>query len=156
MVRQVKENTVVEQDKEVTKVRSLEKRRPFGVPVSRLGVNKEIEGYHLRWVNDTPGRLAMAQQSGYEFVAPEEVGRIPFDRDDQRVKELADTTSKDGLPTYAYLMKIPQEWFEQDKDIREEQQDQFDDAIRAGTIESRAGDGRYVPKNGISYKTNLK
>jgi hypothetical protein len=155
MNKQVKENTVVEGDKDkVSEVRTLEKRRPFGVANSKLGINREIEGYHLRWINDTPGRLAMAQDSGYEFVTPDEVGRVPLDREKTKVKELVDTTSKDGNPTYAYLMKIKQEWYEEDKKIREEQQDQFDDAIRAGSIENSAG--RYVPKGGITYKTNLK
>jgi hypothetical protein len=155
MNKQVKENTVVEGDKDkVSEVRTLEKRRPFGVANSKLGINREIEGYHLRWINDTPGRLAMAQESGYEFVTPEEVGRVPLDREKTKVKELADTTSKDGSPIYAYLMKLPQEWYEADNKIREQPQDQFDDAIRAGSIENSAG--RYIPKGGISYKTNLK
>jgi hypothetical protein len=139
---------VKEEVKQETRKR--EKRRPFGVPVSRLGVSKEIEGYHLRWINDEPGRIALAQESGYEFVTPEEVGRAD---EGTQVKEHVGTGRDDVTPMYAYLMKIPMEWYLEDKQARDLIQDQFDDAIRKGQLERRAGDGRYVPDGGISYKT---
>lgn len=130
--------------------RTRAKRRPFGVPTSRLGVYKEIEGFHLRWVNDEPGRLSLAQESGYEFVAPEEVGRSD---EGTQVKELVGVSRDEVTPMYAYLMKIPMEWYLEDKQARDLIQDKFDDAIRQGQLERQAGDGRYVPDGGISYKT---
>lgn len=138
-----------ESEKKTTRTR--EKRRPFGVPVSRLSIAYEIEGYHLRWINDEPGRIHQAQESGYEFVEPQEVGRDA--REDNRVKELVGTQRNDSDPMFAYLMKIPMEWYLEDRDAVNAQVDKVDEAIRNGTLEKRAGDGRYVPSGGISYKT---
>lgn len=143
----------VDKSVEVKETRKREKRRPFGVPVSRLGVSQEIEGFHLRWVNDEPGRLHMAQESGYSFVEPSEVGR-ESQEGDTRVKELVGVQRNDKDPMHAYLMKIPTEWYLEDQDQRNSAQDKFDDAIRKGTLEAHPGDNRYVPEGGISYKTN--
>lgn len=138
-------------DKTVNKeVRTREKRRPFGVPVSRLSVFKEIPGYHLRWVNDEPGRIALAMESGYTFVSPEEVGRAG---DDGKVKEQAGTQRDGSTPLFMYLMKIAQEFYEEDRDSLNSQIDKIDEAIRGGKLDRQAGDGRYVPEGGISYKT---
>lgn len=133
-------------------VRNLEKRRPFGVPVGRLGISREIEGFHLRWINDEPGRIAMAQESGYSFVGPDEVGRTSTEED--KVKELVGVQRDEKTPLYAYLMKIPMEWYLEDKELRDQVQDKFDDAIRKGSLEKQAGENRYVPDGGITYKTN--
>jgi hypothetical protein len=128
-------------------VRKQEKRRPFGVPVSRLSVSQEIEGYHLRWINDEPGRIALAQESGYSFVEPHEVGRTGEDK----VKELSGVQRDERTPMYMYLMKIPMEFYLEDRNVLKSQQDNIDDAIRGGKLVS--GENRYVPEGGISYKT---
>ena len=138
--------------KEVTKeVRTREKRRPFGVPVSRLSVYVDVPGFHLRWINDEPGRLALALQSGYSFVEPEEVGRVGDEAN--RVKEQAGVQRDGSTPLFMYLMKIPQEYYEEDRTLLDGQVDKIDEAIRAGKLEKQSGDGRYVPSGGISYKT---
>lgn len=152
MARQAKENTMeVEQTEEIKQERKREKRRAFGAPKSRLSVNKEIEGFHLRWINDEPGRIQEALNSDYSFVTPEEVGRVPVDRDDQKVKELVGVGRDDSTPLYAYLMKIPQEWYEEDKIERGSLQDKFDEAIRQGALEKSPN--QYVPAGGIKYQT---
>lgn len=133
-----------------TTTRSQEKRRPFGVPVSRLSIFKEIDGYHLRWINDEPGRLALAQESGYTFVEPSEVGRAS--NDDNMVKELVGT-QRDNSPMFAYLMKIPMEYYLEDRNLMDNKLDKIDDSIRRGNYERQSGDGRYVPDGGITYKT---
>lgn len=128
--------------------REQQRRRKFGVPQSRLDVLETIEGYHLRWINDEPGRLEIAQDSGYTFVDPSEVGKSA--REDSRVKELVGVQRDDKTPMYAYLMKIPMEFHLEDKDAMNSQLDQIDDAIRGGKLVSR--DNGYVPDGGISYK----
>lgn len=137
---------------EVKETRKREKRRPFGVPVSRLEVSQGVEGFHLRWVNDEPGRIHLAQESGYQFVEPNEVGRAGDD--ENKVKELVGVQRDDVTPMFAYLMKIPMEWYLEDKEARDSAQDKFDDAIRKGALERQSGDGRYVPNGGITYQTN--
>lgn len=140
----------VEKDKVTTQVRARNKRKPFGVPTSKLSIGTPIEGYHLRWINDEPGRIAKALEGDYVFAEPSEVGRES--REDNKVKELVGV-NKDGSPMYAYLMKLPMEFYLEDKALKEEHDDKIEEAIRGGKIEARSGDGRYVPEGGISYKT---
>jgi hypothetical protein len=126
------------------------KRQPFGVPRSKLSIGQPIEGYHLRWINDEPGRIAQAQDGGYAFVTPEEVLRESTE--DNKVKVLAGVQKGNGDPLFAYLMKLSMEYFLEDKAEANRTLDQIDDAIRGGRIDRQSGDNRYVPEGGISYK----
>lgn len=128
------------------------KRIPFGIPRSKLSIDKPIEGYHLHWVNDEGGRLVQAQQGDYTFVAPDEVGFVE-DIEEGRVSRLVGT-QEDGSPMYAYLMKIPQEYYEEDQAHLQSQLDEIDNRIKGGQIDRQAGDNRYVPEGGI--KINRK
>lgn len=128
-------------------VRKVQKRRHFGVAQSRLDVGTDIPGYHLRWVNDEPGRLQRAQQAGYQFVTPEEVDRVSDD--ESKVRELVGVQRDEKTPQFAYLMKIAEELYQEDRNALDYQVDQIDAAIRGGKIEN--SDGRYVAQ--MSYKT---
>lgn len=132
----------------VTKTRN--KRRPFGVPQSKLAISKQLDGWHYRWINDSPGRIAQALEGDYVFAEPDEVGRNGDN--ENRVKELAGT-NKDGSAMYAYLMRVPLEFFEEDRQNAQGYLDEIDTAIRGGKVGQSAGDKRYVPENGISIKT---
>lgn len=133
-----------------TEPKSRNKRIPFGVPRSKLSVPNPIEGYHLRWVNDIPGRLLAALEGGYSFVEPNEVG---YEEDkENKVKRLVDRTDN-GEPLYAYLMKLALEFYHEDKALKSGQLDQLDNAIRKGQTDRSSGDNRYVPDGGISIKT---
>lgn len=138
---------VKEEVKQESRTRA--KRKPYGVPVSKLAVSREIEGYYMRWINDTPGQIARAQESGFEFVHPEEVGRDS--KEENRVVELVGT-NKDGSPMFGYLMKIKQEWHDEDRQVITDHLDKIDAAIRGGKVNATPNDGRYVPEGGISYK----
>ena len=126
------------------------KRQPFGTPRSKLSVNP-IDGYHLRWVNDEPGRLQQAQDGGYSFVSPEEVAWESTS--DNKVKVLAGTQKDKITAMYTYLMKLPTEYYLEDKAVHEHGNKQIEDAIRGGKLDREAGDGRYIPREGISFKT---
>jgi hypothetical protein len=123
-------------------------RTPFGAPRSKLSVAYLIEGYHLHWINDSPGRIHEAQQSDYEFVKPSEVG---VEEKDNRVKRLVGT-NEDGSALYAYLMKIRQDWYDEDQAKANEIQANFDDAIHKGRLEQMPGNAGYIPKEGISIR----
>lgn len=131
-----------------TKVRN--KRKPFGIKVSRLAISKQQEGFHYRWVNDEPGRLSQAIDGGYDFVVPSEVGREP--REDNKTREYAGLKA-DGGPMFTYLMKIPQEYYEEDQESAQEHLDSIDKAIRGGSLDRTPSDNRYIPKEGIKFKT---
>ncbi len=123
-------------------------RIPFGTPQTKLAVCMELPGYFLYWTNDQDGKLEAAQAGGYEFVTNKEIGEA---RDGTQVKRLVGST-KDGSPLYAYLMKIKQEWHQEDLDQLSAVDDKFESAIREGSLLQKPGEPRY--NAGISLKTN--
>jgi hypothetical protein len=136
------------------------KRNVFNGTQGKLSVNYTIEGYHLHGFNDENGRIADALDGGYEFVTPEEVGGVKenvvsrnTDLGD-KVRWLVGRTTEGG-PLYCYLMKIKQEWFEEDQAILQAKNNLIDDAIRKGrnTKDGSSAEGFYAPREGINYKT---
>lgn len=136
------------------------KRGVFNGTQSKLAVNKTIPGYHLHWLNDTATRIQNAVDNGYEFVTPEEVGGTSVNVVERnsdlgsRVRQYVGV-SESGDAIYAYLMKIKQEWYDEDQADIQERNDLVDQAIRNGN-NTKAGDspdGFYVPKEGIKYRT---
>lgn len=123
-------------------------RRAFGVPQLKLSVSREIPGHHIHWVNDEPGRIHSAEESGYQFVTPDEVG---MEQGETRIKRLVGKND-DGTALYAYLMKIKQEWYDEDQRELQSNVDRIDSAIRRGTFEDGPGQNRYVPREGIKIK----
>jgi hypothetical protein len=137
-------------EQKTTEVKTRNKRKPFGVPRTKLSVDNQDPAYHYRWVNDEPGRIAQALEGDYTFVEPQEVNRTS--KDGNRVRELAGKL-EDGSAMYTYLMKIPREYFEEDQQASQSYLDDIDAAIRGGKINAGANDKRYVPEGGISIKT---
>ena len=135
-------------------------RNVFNATQAKLTVNKQIPGYHLHIFNDEPGRIQTAIDGGWEFVTPDEVGGVKdsvtsgnTDLGD-KVRFLVGTSEKgDGL--YAYLMKIKEEWWQEDQAEIQKRNDRVDDAIRSGVnvASGTSAEGFYTPKGGISYKT---
>jgi len=138
------------QDKAQATIKARNKRIPFGVPRNKLAINNTIEGYHLRWINDNPGRIFHAQEGGYEFVSPAEVG-LPA-TDDDKVTVLAGA-KQDGSALNSYLMKISMEYHLEDKEYLNKQIDAIDTAIKGGKADDADKTGRYIPSEGISIKT---
>jgi len=135
-------------------------RNVFNGTQAKLTVNHQIPGYHMHIFNDEPGRIQTAIDGGWEFVTPDEVGGVKdsvtsgnTDLGD-KVRFLVGTSEKgDGL--YAYLMKIKEEWWQEDQDEIQKRNDRVDDAIRGGVnvASGTSAEGFYTPKGGISYKT---
>jgi hypothetical protein len=135
-------------------------RNLFNGTQAKLTVNHLIPGYHLHIFNDEPGRVQTALDGGWEFVSPDEVGGIKdsvtsgnTDLGD-KVRYLVGTSEKgDGL--YAYLLKIKQEWFDEDQAELQKRNDRVDDAIRGGVNvkDGTSSDGFYTPREGIKYNT---
>ena len=135
-------------------------RNVFNGTQAKLTVNHDIPGYKLHIFNDEPGRIQSALDGGWELVKPDEVGGVKdsvtsgnTDLGD-KVRFLVGTSEKgDGL--YAYLMKIKEEWWEEDQAEIQKRNDRVDDAIRGGVnvASGTSAEGFYTPKGGISYKT---
>jgi hypothetical protein len=135
-------------------------RNVFNGTKAKLTVGRQIPGYHLHIFNDEPGRIQTALTGGWEFVTPDEVGgvgeRVTSVNTDlgDKVRFLVGADEKgDGF--YAYLLKIKQEWFEEDQSAMQERNDLVDDAIRGGVNvkDGTSSEGFYTPREGIKYQT---
>lgn len=123
-------------------VRKAAGRVPFGVREQRMAW-PEIRGYHLHWFNDEPGRIRRAEMAGYSFV--EHGGRT-----------VTTTVGVDrgGKAQVAYLMKLQQDWYDEDRMAIEHEQQSILGAIQRGAFE--AGKQSYVPAQGIRIDQRLE
>lgn len=115
-------------------------RIPMSVPRPKLST-PEIPGYHVHWINDYVGRIAQAVQGGYEFVDQSEALITMPDLAGASLGKGTDLGSRvsvvvgrgeDGAPLRAYLMKIRQEWFDEDQKAGQERVDAVHEALRRG------------------------
>ena len=129
------------------------RRNVFNGTEAKISVRTQIEGYHLHVFTDTGGRIKEAVDSGYEFVKPDEVGGVSenvISRNGdlgERIRYLVNPRAE-GTEQYGYLMKIRQEWYEEDQAELQAKNNRSDAAIRKGKI---TGDDPsfYTPRDGI-------
>lgn len=143
------------------------KRVPMSVPVSKLAV-PDMPGWHLHWFNGTPDRIQRALDAGYTYVEDIEVkpNAVGLGQDSalsgntdmgSRVSIVAGKDiGGDGQPVRLVLMKIKQEWWEEDQKLVEQRNDLVADSIKGQTSftqgpggtapDSRDGQ-RYVSKD---------
>lgn len=146
-----------EKSKEIKSAERKE-RIPFGTARQKLSV-AQIPGKVRRWVNDVGDRCKQAQAGGYEFANEEgiKVGQGGVGSGNQGLgKKVSRTvgTKEDGKPLTAFLMEIDEDLYNEDQAEKQRKIALIDDQINAGAIQGRVGqDGRYIPKEGISYKT---
>ena len=133
-----------------------EERVPLGIARQKLKV-PEIQGYRLRWINDTPGRLNEARQGGYEFVMNDEIGGKFGDTDiDQTNRDLGSKVCRAVSQTTglkAYLMKIPNEYYEADQRAKQKEIDVVDQAIHSGKLKDFVN--QYVPEDGKGIRVHV-
>lgn len=147
-----------EKTPEVAKPKSAARREriPLGTVRQKLTAPTR-EGKVRRWVNDNGGRVSMAEQGGYDFVADDgiQIGETAIGSGNQdlgsRVSRVVGT-KEDGSPLRAYLMEIDEDLYKEDQEAKAAQIKEVDDRIRSGNIERKPDDGRYVPESGINYK----
>ena len=126
-------------------------RVPFGAHRTKLQV-PAIEGYKLRWINDVDGRPDRAIEGGYEFVMKDEVpkaigqGNLHQDNSDMNGRVSRVVSKGKTTPIRAYLMKIRQEWYDEDQVAKEGVNRQIDEALRQGTPGGNTVENQYVPK----------
>lgn len=129
------------------------RRNQFNGTEGKLTVRKQIEGYHMHVFTDSGARIQDAIDSGYEFVSPEEIGGVSenvISRNGDlgdRVRYLVNPRAE-GPEQYGYLMKIRQEWYEEDQAELQSKNNMIDASIKRGKI---TGDNPnfYVPRDGI-------
>lgn len=117
---------------------STPKRESFNGTEGKLRIGNQIEGYHTHIFNDVPGRVDQALRVGYEFVKPDEVGGTATNvvsRNTDIGDKVRFLVGVDGdKPQYGYLMKIRQEFYDEDQAKLQAKNDLSDDAIRGGTM----------------------
>lgn len=129
--RFIKKETSIVQEEEVKPIADTRKvtrqsRKPFGSTDQKLAFPAR-PGFHQHWFNDEPGRVVQAKEAGYEHV------------NDQRgvpVSRVVGVTSGGG-PLIAYLMEIPQEWWEEDMARQQKLVDEKMADIRRGHVDKR-------------------
>jgi len=100
-------------------------RIPFGSPEQRLAVRQEA-GFHYRRFNDNwrkePGRVKRAMEAGYEVVDDETSG-------------MNVGTNEDGSEIKSVLMRIPLEWYKEDRGKKARELDKIDEQIHGGKFD---------------------
>lgn len=129
--------------KTAVKTAAERKRVPMSVPVQKLQV-PDIPGYHLHWFTGNEGRIQQAIQAGYEFVDRKEVGlnyvgigsnsATSGNTDMGSHVSIASGSAVDGTnqPVRLILMKIKQEWWDEDQKVLEARNDQVALSLRGG------------------------
>ena len=126
------------------------RRVPFGGNRQKLQV-EPIKGYVLRWFNDVDGRVERALDAGYEFATKEEAEGVGNGELHQENTDLGSRVSKvvsrgTDKVVRAVLMKIKQEWYDEDQQLKENRNRMVDDALRAGQPGGNVVENQYVPK----------
>jgi len=133
-------------------------RIPMSLPVQKLAV-PEIPGYHLHWMRGDAARIMQAQRAGYTFVSQEEVELanvgIANDAEESGNTDMGTRVSivsggdldSGGQPERLYLMKLPQEHWEEDQKVLADRNEGIAEALRGGsTPDNGSPEGGYIPK----------
>lgn len=118
--------------------------QPFGSQKQKMAY-PEREGYKRYWFNDEPGRIEQALSGGYTHVQ----------KDGQNVTLTVDKTT--GMK--AYLMEIPQEWWEEDMRAAQEVVDRREADLRRGSITNKSeqdGDGVFYAGSNRKGQISIK
>jgi hypothetical protein len=149
----------IARDAERQKNGAVRERTPdLGGPQLKLSVIGEVPGHHMYWENDEDGKIEQLLYEGFDFVSPDEVRRgsdLVADMDlTNRISRYVGR-HQDGSPLRAYLMKCPDEIWEQRQTRSQRQVNDWDEQIRNGRMKPQ--EGQYLPK-GVTSKleTNAK
>ena len=127
-------------------------RVPMSAPQQKLAV-PEIPGYYMYWMKGTPERLQKALGAGYEFVDYDEVQltNVAIGGDatkngnsdmGSRVSVISgEEVGPDNQPIRLYLMKIKEEWHQEDLAQQGQHSEKLIHALKNGQIGSEKDSG---------------
>lgn len=116
-------------------------RVPLAEQRDTLTVADQEPGFVYRWVNDVEDRVNKFKLAGYDVVnTPTTVG-------DTKVEDGLDKTSSIvekavGGKTKAVLMRIPEEWYDEDQAKKQKKNDAIDAAMKRDRNNSDYGEVR--------------
>lgn len=112
------------------------KRTPVGGRRDILTVAGKDPNYVYRWFNDEGDRIIQALNGGYHVVTNEgdeihEIGDLKASDTEGVGTPIVKSVGKDayGNPMYAYLMRIPREWYEEDQAEKQKEVDASEESI---------------------------
>lgn len=114
--------------------------RPTRTPVNGrniLSVKGKEDGFMYRFVNDTGDRIAAFQDAGYELVDASTV-RVGDKRVNATTAEGTKAQVSVGKGDKAFLMRIKQEWFDEDQITKQTEVNRLEESIKQNV--SKAGD----------------
>lgn len=115
-------------------------RKPFGAMDQKLAY-ADRPNFHRHWFNDIGGRIQRASEAGYEHVK---------DKEGRNVSKVVGVAEGGGAQT-AFLMEIPEDWYQADIRAQQEEINVKEQTIKRGA-HNQLGEHGYVPSQGISIK----
>jgi hypothetical protein len=116
--------------------------RPKRVPVGmrpRLAVYGKNPNFEYRWVNDTPGNVALMQRHGWQVCTNDEVDTGNFRAEQaSEVGSLAYSIVDGGTGMKAYVMKISKEEYQEIQDAYDQEAN-----AREESLQPNYNDGEY-------------
>jgi hypothetical protein len=119
-------------------------RTPITGDRSILEVHGKRAGFQYRWVRDTSEtghEIVRYLSAGYEFVNRNKEGIVIGDNSVYQSKAVGSIirvpAGRDD--DYLYLMKIPQEWYDEDQEAKQREVDRREEAIVNPEIEGKYG-----------------
>ena len=94
-----------------------------------LNVTGKEPGYHYRVVNDTGDRVASMQERGYEIVTDDSV-KVGDRRIANPAQEGSPVMASVGNGIKGYVMRIKQEWFDEDQKAKAQQVDELESSMK--------------------------
>jgi hypothetical protein len=122
--------------------RSERKRVPLGQR-NRISFQTE-DGFHYHLINDKDGRVQKAQEGGYEFV---ESDKNLGDSIVGTAKKIGKYVSMPvGNGVNGYLMRIKQDWYDEDQAAKAKQVDDSEKAMKPNKSKHEYGEGLVTEK----------
>lgn len=103
-------------------------RKPFGSMTQKLAL-PGINGYHQHWFNDDPGRVEEATANGWAHV---------MGKDGKPVKRVVGR-GRDSAALYAYAMKLPIIFWQEDLNARHDAAQARIDEVRKKPFRAKPG-----------------
>lgn len=129
-----------------------ERENDLGGLSLQLDVRGEIPGYKLAWVNDEDGAVEQRLEMGFDFVTQDELYAkqakiVPDEEITSVISRFVKGTRNDGQALRAYLLKCPEEQWQEIESRRYRAADKWDADIRRQAEDPGQGTGLRSLKN---------
>lgn len=111
-----------------TQKSTAKKRIPVGDNRDILTVEGKEDGFVYRWVVDIDNRIQRFLDGGYEFVEHNVAVGVPSAR--QAQTDGKTVMKPTGGTTTSYLMRIKQEWYDEDQAVKAKRVDESEAAMK--------------------------